>query len=170
MINEVFKEGCAGADLKISLLELLNGIKENQIIPEYMDLSNITTIFKQNGSKLSLDSERGIFILTSFKRILDKLIYFDKFSDIDKNMSDSNIGSRKDRNIKNHLFMIYGIINSVIRGDEDCIDIQIYDIVKCFDGLWLEDCLNDVFDSVPQPRETTSWPSCTRATPGTWWL
>ena len=84
MINEVFKAGCAGADLKISLLELLNGIKENQIIPEYMDLSNITTIFKQNGSKLSLDSERGIFILTSFKRILDKLIYFDKFSDIDK--------------------------------------------------------------------------------------
>ena len=52
MINEVFKAGCAGADLKISLLELLNGIKENQIIPEYMDLSNITTTFKQNGSKL----------------------------------------------------------------------------------------------------------------------
>ena len=152
MINEVFKAGCAGADLKISLLELFNGIKENQSIPKYMDLSNITTIFKQNGSKLSLDSERGIFILTSFKRILDKLIYFDKFSDIDKNMSDSNIGSRKDRNIKNHLFMIYGIINSVIRGDEDCIDIQISDIVKCFDGLWLKDCLNDVFNSVPHAK------------------
>ena len=48
--------------------------------------------------------------------------------------------------------MIYGIINSVIRGDEDCIDIQIYDIVKCFNGLWLEDCLNDVFDFVPQAK------------------
>ena len=44
--------------------------------------------------------------------------------------------------------MIYGIINSVIRGKEYSIDIQIYDIEKAFDGLWLEDCLNDVFDSV----------------------
>ena len=150
MINEVFKTGCAGPDLKIALIELYNGIKENQIIPDYLNLSNITTIYKQKGSKLSLNSERGIFILTSLKKILDKLIYFDKFSYIDKNMSDSNIGSRKDRNIRNHLFMIYGIINSVVKGGEDCVDIQIYDIEKAFDGLWLEDCLNDVFDNLPQ--------------------
>ena len=45
--------------------------------------------------------------------------------------------------------MIYGIINSVVRGKEACVDIQIYDIEKAFDGLWLEDCLNDVFDSLP---------------------
>ena len=149
MINEVFKTGCAGIDLKIALIELYNGIKENQVIPEYMNHSNITTIYKQKGSKLSLNSDRGIFILTSLKRILDKLIYFDKFSHIDQNMSDSNIGSRRDRNIKNHLFMIYGIINSVVRGNEDCVDIQIYDIEKAFDGLWLEDCLNDVYDALP---------------------
>ena len=149
MINEVFKPGCAGEDLKLALLHLYNGIKANQFIPEYMNLSNITTIFKNSGSKMDMNSERGIFILTSLKQILDKLIYFDEFSEIDKNMSDSNIGARKDRSIKNHLFMIYGIINSVVRGKEDCIDIQIYDIIKAFDGLWLEDCLNDVYDSIP---------------------
>ena len=48
--------------------------------------------------------------------------------------------------------MIYGIINSVVRGKEECIDIQIYDIEKAFDGLWLEDCLNDVYDSLPQGK------------------
>merc|ERR1711894_293602 len=68
-------------------------------------------------------------------------------------MSDSNIGSRKDRNIRNHLFMIYGIINSVVKGNEDCIDIQIYDIEKAFDGLWLEDCMNDVFDSISEKNK-----------------
>jgi hypothetical protein len=110
------------------------------------------TIYKSKGSKLDMDSDRGIFNLTTLKRILDKLIYFDKYSDIDQNMSDSNIGARKDRNIKNHLFMIYGIINSVVKGNEECIDIQIYDIEKAFDGLWLEDCLNDVYDSIPQGK------------------
>ena len=63
-------------------------------------------------------------------------------------MSDSNIGARKGRNIKNHLFIIYGIINSVIKGKEPCIDVQIYDLVKCFDALWLEDCMIDMFDSL----------------------
>ena len=48
--------------------------------------------------------------------------------------------------------MIYGIINSVIRGTEECIDIQIYDIETAFYGLWLEDCLNDVFDAVPEKK------------------
>ena len=62
MINEIFKEETAGKDLKLALWELFNGIKSSQSIPEYMNLSNITTIFKQRGSRLSLDSERGIFI------------------------------------------------------------------------------------------------------------
>jgi hypothetical protein len=75
-------------------------------------------------------------------------LYFDKFEEIDSKMSNSNIGARKGRNIKDHLFLIYGIINSVIRGNEPCIDIQIYDLEKAFDALWLEDCMNDVFDTL----------------------
>ena len=97
-----------------------------------------------------MNNDRGIFILTAMKKILDKLIFFDKFDDIESHMSDSNIGARKDRNVKNHLFMIYGIINSVIKGKEACIDLQIYDLVKAFDALWLEECMNDVFDSLSE--------------------
>ena len=62
-----------------------------------------------------MNNERGIFILTAMKKILDKLIYIEKNYDVDKNMSDSNIGARKGRNMKNHLFIIYRIINSVVK-------------------------------------------------------
>ena len=48
--------------------------------------------------------------------------------------------------------MVHGIINSVVQGDDDCIDIQIYDIEKCFDALWLEDCLNDVIETLPEDK------------------
>ena len=51
-----------------------------------------------------MDSDRGILNLTKLKRILDKLIYFDKYGDIDQNMSDSNIGARKERIIKKSCF------------------------------------------------------------------
>ena len=112
MINEVFKSGCIGSDLKEALLDLFNGIKSNQHIPMFMTLSNITTIYKNKGSRLDLNNDRGIFILTVMKKILDKLIYSDKYHDIDKNMSDSNVGARRKRNIKDHLFIIHGVINS----------------------------------------------------------
>ena len=42
------------------------------------------------------------------------------------------------------------MINSVIQGEDKCIDIQIYDLEQAFDALWLEDCLNDLFDSLPE--------------------
>ena len=71
---------------------------------------------------------------------------------IDENMSDSNIGARRNRNIKNHLFIIYGIINSVIKGKAECIDIQIYDIQKAFDTLWLTDCMNDLYDTLEKNK------------------
>ena len=153
MINEIFKPEVAGEDLKTGLLALFNNIKENLIVPDFMNLQNITSIYKSKGSRMDMNNERGIFILTVLKKILDKLIYYDNFEDIDQHMSDSNIGARRGKNIKNHLFMIYGIIHSVIRGKEDCVDIQIYDIEKAFDGLWLEDCMNDVFDSVSEKNK-----------------
>ena len=83
---------------------------------------------------------------------MDKLIYFDNYEDLDKNMSDSNIGARRKRNIKDHLLIIYGVINSVLRGGEDCVDIQIYDLQKAFDALWLHDCLNDIYDTLPEHK------------------
>ena len=52
--------------------------------------------------------------------------------------------------MKDHLLIIHGIINSVVNGNEDCIDLQIYDLEKAFDGLWLEDCLNDIYDNTPK--------------------
>ena len=152
MVNEVFKSGCIGSDMRKALSQLLNGTKKEQWIPIFMALSNITTIYKSKGSRFDLNNDRGIFILTVLKKILDKLIYLDNYKELDENMSDSNVGARRKRNIKDHLLVIYGIINSVIRGGEECIDIQIYDIEKAFDAMWLEDSLNDVYDTLPEDK------------------
>ena len=149
MVNEIFKPGVVGKDLKTAILALMNGMKKNFQIPTFMQLSNITTIYKMKGSRLEMENERGIFILTVFRKIYDKLLYNDKYEYIDSNMSDSNIGGRKQRNIKNHLFIVYGVINAAI-GEKTCIDICIYDLEKAFDSLWIEDCLNDLYDTLPR--------------------
>ena len=104
-------------------------------------------------TRYDLENDRGIFILTVLRKILDKLIYKEKYPGIESNMSDSNIGARRGKNIKNHLFVLYGIMNSVIVEEKSCVDIQIYDIVKAFDSLWLEDCMNDMFDNLPSEQQ-----------------
>ena len=75
MINEIFKPGCIGTDLEEALLILFNGIKTKMSLPEFLTLGNITSIWKQKGSKKDMNSERGIFILTVLKKCLDKLIF-----------------------------------------------------------------------------------------------
>ena len=47
------------------------------------------------------------------------------------------------------LFIVYGVIHSVLNGSEDPVDIQIYDVEKCFDALWLEDCMLDLYETLP---------------------
>ena len=81
-----------------------------------------------------MENQRGIFILTSFKKVVENLIYNDKYEAIDKGMSESNIGGRKGRTSRDHLFIANGIINSVINGEEESVDFLVYNIKKAFDN------------------------------------
>ena len=129
---------------------MLNEIKGENIIPTILQLANITSIWKRKSSKQDLENDRGIFVLCVLRRVLDRLLYNDLYPEIESNMSNSNIGAMKKKNISNHLFVVYGIINSVVCGESPCVDIQIFNLIKCFDGLWLEDVMNDLYESVPK--------------------
>ena len=52
-IYELFKHG--GADLKTSVLELLNLVKEKQIYPTMLQPANITSLYKKRGEKNNMD-------------------------------------------------------------------------------------------------------------------
>ena len=149
LINELFKPPVIGQDLENAVLQLVNGIKREYFVPFPLQMSNITTIYKKKGSKHNLENDRGIFGLSVFKKIIDKLIYQEMYPLVDEGMSDSNIGARRKKNIKNHLFIVYGVINSVLKGESGCVDISIYDLIKAFDVLWLADSMNDLWDTIP---------------------
>ena len=88
IIHEIFKDEYCGTDLKKALLCLFNGIKKEQFIPDYMTLANITSIYKSKGSRADLANDRGIFLLTTFKKILEKVVYNDNYKELDDHMSD----------------------------------------------------------------------------------
>ena len=96
-----------------------------------------------------MNNDHGIVVVSVLRMILDSLIYQEKYPIVDSGMSDSNIGARKNRNIRDHLFIVYGVIHSVLNGSEDPVDIQIYDVKICVDALWLEDCMLDLYETLP---------------------
>ena len=114
LINELFKPGVIGNDLLTSVLVLVNKIKAEQKIPEFMEFANIVSIYKGKGEKSSLENDRGIFIVNIMRSILMKLVYQDKYRIVDGNMTDSQIGARKGKNIQNHIFVLNAILNEAV--------------------------------------------------------
>ena len=114
-----------------------------------MSISDITSITKSKSkSILDMDNQRGISLITVYKKILENLLYNDLREDLDQNMSESNIGARKGRNTKDHLVMLHGIVNEATKRKDNCVDLQVLDIEKAFDALWWEDCVNNIHDTL----------------------
>ena len=84
--------------------------------------------------------------MVKIRSLLDKLIYNEKYPIIDSEMSSSNIGGRKNRNIRDHLFVINAILQDIKQNKKECIDIGIYDVMKCFDKMWASETANDLYE------------------------
>ena len=113
-INEIFKKGVIGEDLKKSLLIMMNRIKKTLSIPDLMRFANISTVPKK-GSRLELKNQRGIFRCTIARCVLMVLIYESKYETIDKNMSDCQMGARKKKGCRYNIFILNGIIHEVLK-------------------------------------------------------
>ena len=103
LTNELFKTTNIGSDLKKAVLALMNQIKTQQRVPQNFKLCNITSLYKNKGSRKEFDNCRGIFRVTILRSILDKLIYNDEYPTIDENLTDSNVGAREKRNIRDNM-------------------------------------------------------------------
>ena len=146
LINELFKEEVAGNSLKLSLLKLFNGMKQENKIPDFVKMADISTIYKGRGEKCNLKNDRGIFIVSIFRNILMRMIYIDKYSSLDSSISDAQVGGRKGRSVRNHIWVLNAVICDILsKKKKTPVDLQIFDYKECFDSLWLEECMNDMY-------------------------
>ena len=142
-VNEVFKPGIIGNDLKQSLLYLFNSMKNENFCPEFMRLSNVTPVPK-SGSKLQLSNMRGINRVTVIRSVYLRMIYNLKYEIIDQNMTEYQSGGRKGRGCRNNIFIVNGLIYDAVKSKRsDNLLIQIYDNSQMFDSLNLEQIMID---------------------------
>ena len=145
--NELFKPSVAGDNLILAITLLMNRIKDELIFPNPMNLCNVTNLYKNKGSQQVFDSYRGIFRTPVLRNILDKLIYEDKYEDIDSTLTDCNVGSRKRRNVRDNLFVLNAITNASKLNPKEALDIVVYNVIKCFDSLWMSECINMLYEA-----------------------
>ena len=147
LINEIFKKNVIGDDLKDSLLIMFNRLKQEQIVPHFMKVANITTVPKK-GSQVLLENERGIFRVPVLRSIFMRLIYNQKYEEIDRKMSDSQMGGRKKKSCRNNILIVNGIIHDVLASKKNApVILQIYDYKQMFDAISLQDAISDAFDT-----------------------
>ena len=127
--NELFKEGIAGEVLLKAILKLRNKLKSNPSeYPNVIGLCNVTTIYKNKGDKKDFNSYRGVFRTTSLRNIMDRLIYNDEYQGVDESLTDCNVGSRRNRNIRDNLFVMNAVMNVCKRGEDSPCDINVYEV------------------------------------------
>ena len=115
---------------------MFNEMKKANEIPEFVRLADISTIYKGKGPKNELINERGIFLVTILRHILMKLKYFDYYPILGKCMSDSHVGARKNKNIRNHIWIVNGVISDIVSAkSKKQVNIKIFDCTQCLYSL-----------------------------------
>ena len=99
-VNELYMN--MGHDGLVSLLDMLNEIKEVLLIPSKLNLSNVSTIYKGKGSKQEVINLRGIFKLPIIRNLLDRLIYFEEMEQLGTSMGQFQVGNQKGRNMRSY--------------------------------------------------------------------
>ena len=104
--HEIFRNEAAGSDLKLAILKMMSLIKRQSKYPETLEQYNITTLYKNKGSRKDFLYYRGIFRVIVFRSILDRLMYNDSYPVIDQHLTDGKVGARKQRNIRDNIFVL----------------------------------------------------------------
>ena len=126
---------------------MMNRIKQTQVIPDCLKRVNITIIHKKK-CKLDLNNWRLIFVCSVLRTILMKLIHERTYEKVASHMTDSQIGARRNKSVRNHLFVLNSIISDVMSSKKKVpMDLNVIDFKQMFDAKDLQTVLNSYYEA-----------------------
>ena len=150
MRNEFIKYG--GKDLRQSLLILLNEIMEKGDIPNKWKSMRIKSLYKKKGDRREMENQRGIFLTNIVSKVFERIILNRNRNVIEKYMSAFQCGGKKGRSTIDHLFQLRAVMDEYRYKNRD-LHVFYGDLQKCFDKLWLKDCIVKLSKSGMNLRE-----------------
>ena len=146
--NVLVKKG--GEEVIVSLYMMFQRVTKNQETPEQWERMRIKSLFKNKGSRMDLKNRRGIFITNTISKIYEKVL-LSKF-EADLQINEFQSGGRKKRSTVDNWVILIAIMDNNRRMGR-CTYIIMADAEKCFDKLWLQDCLVDLKEAGVRERE-----------------
>ena len=147
--NEMLLEG--GDEIDQSLLLLFNRMERERFSPKQWREVTIRTIAKQ-GSILEMDNKRGLFLTEVISKLYEKVLKNRNQDKLDEYISDYQSGGVKGRSPADNTL----ILSEIIRINKK-LNRKTYivygDAVKCFDKLWLRDCLVEMYKGECLPQD-----------------
>ena len=98
---------------------------------------------KKTASKRKVGNYRGVFLVPVASLIFEKLLKNRISPHLEQNLTKFQTGSVKGKGVVVNLMTLQGIIDHAeYLGQE--LWLTSHNIEKCFDSLWLEDCINSL--------------------------
>ena len=144
--NEIMLEG--GEEMISSLRKMTDQILTAESIPTQWQLMYILSIFKK-GMRTDLSNQRGLFLTNVVSKLFEKVVEgkignvkFDVFQ----------CGGTKGRATIDNWIVTMAVVDEGKRLKKN-VYIFFADLVKCFDRLWLKDCLVDLHEAGAREKE-----------------
>ena len=144
--NEMILEG--GIEMTKSLTSMVNKVNVEGQIPEQWELMKIKSIYKNKGSRQEMKNRRGIFLTSILSKVYEKVL----MGDIQLKESIYQNGGKKCRSTKDNWLAMNAVIDKNKRLNNSTY-LVFADAEKCFDKLWLEDCLVDMNEAGMREKE-----------------
>ena len=138
---EWLKEG--GEEIVKSLSILFNRIEREQRTLMQWRQTTIKSIYKGSNKANISESQRGIFLVNIISKVYE-LVKITQNDKNNRNMSEMQVAARKERSAMDNLIIMNTIIENQ-RAQKLNTYIFFADAVKCFDKLWLKDCLLEMY-------------------------
>ena len=130
----------AANEARKSLLSILNEIYKKNEIPKKWEKMKIKSLYKNKGSRSEMTNQRGLFITNIVSKIFERIILNRNRDMVEEMMSPFQCGGKRGRGTVDHLFVFRAIIDDYRSKNKD-LYVFYGDLEKCFDRLWLKDCL-----------------------------
>ena len=126
-----------------SLTKMFRKIEEQKEIPSQWEEVVIQSIQKKKGTTLE-ETERGIFLTNIVSKTYERVKKIQN-EEIINNISPMQMAGRKNRSTTDNIIIINSLLQE--RKDKNLLTYLVFaDAVKCFDKLWLKDCILEMID------------------------
>ena len=145
--NEMLQYG--GYEMNKSIWHIIEELQKEGVPTEW-EWMKIKSVYKGKGSRREVGNRRGLFLTSILCKLVERLLLRRIEKDLD--ISKYQTGGKKGMSTADNWIALMAVIDNNKRMKQNTY-ILLADAEKCFDKLWLEDCLVDMYESGVRARE-----------------